>query len=77
MVGRVARNREKMHINMWQENLKERDHSQEQEVDMRIILKWYERNRMVSLDWIHLLQEGGSLANSCEHGNEPAVSIKC
>jgi hypothetical protein len=31
---------------------------------------------MVDVNWINLAQEGGSVADRCEHGNEPAVSIK-
>jgi hypothetical protein len=28
------------------------------------------------VDWIHLAQDRGPVAGSCEHGNEPSVSIK-
>jgi hypothetical protein len=32
--------RDEMHAKFWPENLKERDHSEDQSVDEKIILKW-------------------------------------
>jgi hypothetical protein len=29
------------------------------------------------VDWIHLVRGLGSMAGSCEHGDEPSTSIKC
>jgi hypothetical protein len=29
------------------------------------------------VDWIHLAQDRGQVAGSCEHDNESSVSIKC
>jgi hypothetical protein len=28
------------------------------------------------MDWIELAQDKGSIVDSCDHGNEPSVSIK-
>jgi hypothetical protein len=30
----------------------------------------------VGVDWIHLARYG-AVADSCEYGNEPSISIKC
>jgi hypothetical protein len=53
----------------WSENVKGRDHSENLDVDEKIILEWILRKLWVIVDWMHL-------AGSYEHGNEPSGSIK-
>jgi hypothetical protein len=58
------------------ESLKGKHLSEDQSVDGRIIFKWIsgklvERVRILFI-WLRI----GTVAESCEHGNEPSGSIK-
>jgi hypothetical protein len=65
-----------MHTTFWSANLKGRDCSEDVGVDRKIILEWIlgKEGGKVWLDSSG--SEQGPVAGSCEHGNEPAGSIK-
>jgi hypothetical protein len=45
-------------------------------IDGRIIQKRIFRKWVGDMEWIDLAQDGGQVAGSCKHGNEPLGSIK-
>jgi hypothetical protein len=46
-----------MYIGFWWENLRERDHLGDSDVNGRIILRWIFRKWMWGMDWIELAQD--------------------
>jgi hypothetical protein len=58
------------------ESLNGRDHSEDQGVNGRIILKWIKRNRVGGYGLDSSGSEQGPVASSCENGNELPGSIK-
>jgi hypothetical protein len=66
----------KIHIKVWLENLKVGDHLEDRAIDERIILEWIlkkqEWNMLIGFIWFRT----SPVAFSCEHGNETWGSIK-
>jgi hypothetical protein len=64
-----------MHTKFWTENLKERDHLKDEDVNGKIILEWivgkYGGKVWTVYNWTRI----GPLARSCEH-NELSGSIE-
>jgi hypothetical protein len=55
-----------------------KNHSEDLGGDGRIIFQWiFGKSGLVVWIEIHPAQGYGLVAVSCEHGNEPSVSIKC
>jgi hypothetical protein len=47
-----------MRAKFWLENIKGRDHSEDRDVDERMILNWIlVKSGLESVDWIHLTQD--------------------
>ena len=74
----VARmGRVKMYTGHWWGNLRERDHLKDPGVDGRIILRWifrkWDARTWTGSMWLRI----GTVAGTCECGNEPSGSIKC
>ena len=75
--GHVASvERREIHMALWRENLKGRDHLEGLGVDERVILIW-----MLMLGcgkaWTEFGFTWGQVSCFCKHGNEPWDSIKC
>ena len=60
-----------MYTGFWLENLRERDHWGDPDIDGRIILRWIFRK------WEWVGSGEGEVASTCEYGNELSGSIKC
>jgi hypothetical protein len=55
VVGHAACDKRRIHTWFWLEIWKERDHSEDLDVDGRIALNGCYRDRLGSVDWIHLV----------------------
>jgi hypothetical protein len=63
-----------MHTKVWSENLKGRDHSEDLDIDRRIVFEWILGKLRCEQDSSGPRQE--PVAGYWEHGNEPSRSIK-
>ena len=69
-----ARGEGKTHAVFWWENLKERDHLEDLNVDGKVISKYIFKNYN---SWGEAWTGLGHMSGSCEQGDEPSGSIKC
>ena len=68
----------KRHTRLWCENLKERDHLEDLNIDWLVILQTYFKQIVrESVEWIHMAQDRDKWPTVVEGSNESADSVKC
>jgi hypothetical protein len=67
---------EEMYTKSGSENLKERDHMKDTDVDGKIILKWIFKEKVAECGLVSFGLEQGPMMGCYEHDNEPSGSIQ-
>jgi hypothetical protein len=68
-------NNKVVHTKFWKGSLKEGNRLHDIDVDVTLISHWKLKKLWGNVSWV-TDSEYGSMASSCEHGNEPSDSLK-